>query len=200
MQIHVRSILHRQLARSSSGCSGGGCVYAAEWYWCTLQEGLDSISVTRHVSVICIVLSTVPLSTKEPGYQPPLPPEMVKVHISPSDYLQQPTAAQASNFRCTNNMQRALFGRHCMPGDKTTCVILSFILPPGPIFVTFRDINWGPFRMVFPPTGSSNSSNRKGLQASPSGTTPLCSGPPIGDFIFLRLQLSGVRMSDLLNT
>lgn len=71
-----------------------------------LQEGLDSISVTRHVSVICIVLSTVPLSTKEPGYQPPLPPEMVKVHIPPSDYLQEPIATQASNPLCTNVMHK----------------------------------------------------------------------------------------------
>lgn len=62
--------------------------------WEPLEEGLDSISVTRHVSVVCIVLSTVPLSDKEPGYQPPLPPEMVKVHISPSEYLQQLALAQ----------------------------------------------------------------------------------------------------------
>ena len=51
--------------------------------WEPLEEGLDSISVTRHVSVICITLSTQPLSTTVPGYQPPLPPEMVKIHKVP---------------------------------------------------------------------------------------------------------------------
>lgn len=51
--------------------------------WEPIEEGLDSISVTRHVSVISITLSTLPLNERSPGYQPPLPPEMVKTHLSP---------------------------------------------------------------------------------------------------------------------
>ncbi len=51
------------------------------------QEGLDSISVTRHVSVISITLSTVPLDARSPGYQPPLPPGMVKTHLSPVPHM-----------------------------------------------------------------------------------------------------------------
>jgi DNA-binding protein len=55
--------------------------------WEPIEEGLDSISVTRHVSVISITLSTVPLDERSPGYQPPLPPEMVKTHLSPMPHL-----------------------------------------------------------------------------------------------------------------
>lgn len=43
--------------------------------------------MTRHVSVISITLSTVPLDRNSPGYQPPLPPEMVKTHLSPAPHI-----------------------------------------------------------------------------------------------------------------
>ena len=56
-----------------------------------MQEGLDSISVTRHVSVISITLSTLPLNERSPGYQPPLPAEMVKTHLSPGPQMGQPS-------------------------------------------------------------------------------------------------------------
>lgn len=47
--------------------------------WQPLKEGLTRLETTRHVSVIAITLSTEPLDTSAPGYQPPLPPEMVKL-------------------------------------------------------------------------------------------------------------------------
>lgn len=46
-----------------------------------LEEGLDTIETTRHVSSITIVLSTVPLDTSAPGYQAPLPEDQVKEHV-----------------------------------------------------------------------------------------------------------------------
>ncbi|KAK9835165.1 hypothetical protein WJX81_002353 [Elliptochloris bilobata] len=47
--------------------------------WEPLKEGLNRLETTRHVSVIAITLSMEPLDTSAPGYQPPLPPEMVKL-------------------------------------------------------------------------------------------------------------------------
>ncbi|PRP81197.1 hypothetical protein PROFUN_02031 [Planoprotostelium fungivorum] len=46
--------------------------------WEPIEEGLDRIETTRHVSSITIVLSTQPLDVNEPGYQPPLPAEEIK--------------------------------------------------------------------------------------------------------------------------
>jgi len=46
-----------------------------------LEEGLDTIETTRHVSSITIILSTVPLDTSAPGYQAPLPEDQVKEHV-----------------------------------------------------------------------------------------------------------------------
>jgi len=43
-----------------------------------LEEGLDRVETTRHLSSISIHLSTVPLDTKALGYQPPLSPEQMK--------------------------------------------------------------------------------------------------------------------------
>lgn len=37
--------------------------------WEPLEEGLDRMETTRHVSVINITLSTVPLDASSPGYQ-----------------------------------------------------------------------------------------------------------------------------------
>ncbi len=39
---------------------------------------INRLEQTRHVSSITIVLSTVPLDTSAPGYQPPLPEDQVK--------------------------------------------------------------------------------------------------------------------------
>lgn len=59
--------------------------------WEPIEQGLDSISIIRHVSVICITLSTLPLSTSSPGYQPPLPPEMVKqLNVTPAQQSPPP--------------------------------------------------------------------------------------------------------------
>jgi len=46
--------------------------------WEPLEEGLDKIETTRHVSSITIQLSTVPLDTKAPGYQPPISADQIK--------------------------------------------------------------------------------------------------------------------------
>ena len=68
----------------------------------SLQEGLDTISVTRHVSVISITLSTVPLDRSSPGYQPPLPPEMVKTHLSPAPHIGPMTGEGCDTLRMHN--------------------------------------------------------------------------------------------------
>ena len=73
---HMRAFTWRMYKGADSSCSCN-----------SLQEGLDTISVTRHVSVISITLSTVPLDPGSPGYQPPLPTEMVKTHLSPAPHL-----------------------------------------------------------------------------------------------------------------
>jgi hypothetical protein len=65
----------------------------------SLQEGLDTISVTRHVSVISITLSTVPLDRASPGYQPPLPAEMVKTHLSPAPHTGPMTGEGCDIYR-----------------------------------------------------------------------------------------------------
>jgi DNA-binding protein Alba len=46
--------------------------------WEPLEEGLDRVETTRHVSSIQITLSTKPLNDSDPGYQPPIPTEQVK--------------------------------------------------------------------------------------------------------------------------
>jgi len=43
-----------------------------------MQEGLEKLETTRHVSSIQIHLSTKPLDTTAAGYQPPLPEDQVK--------------------------------------------------------------------------------------------------------------------------
>ena len=46
--------------------------------WEPLDEGLNTLETTRHVSVISITLSKVQLDTSKPGYQQPLPEDQVK--------------------------------------------------------------------------------------------------------------------------
>lgn len=46
--------------------------------WEPKEEGLDTLELTRHVSVITVTLSSDPLDTSAPGYQPPLDEELVK--------------------------------------------------------------------------------------------------------------------------
>jgi DNA-binding protein Alba len=59
-----------------------------------LEEGLDRIETTRHVSSITIILSTVPLDTSAPGYQAPLPEDQVKEHVPGSPTPSAPGAVQ----------------------------------------------------------------------------------------------------------
>jgi len=49
-----------------------------------VQEGLNTLTFTRHVSVMSITLSTVPLDPTRPGYQAPLPLDQVKPLLPPS--------------------------------------------------------------------------------------------------------------------
>ncbi len=46
--------------------------------WEPLEEGLKTVVTVRKVPSICIQLSKEPLDTANPGYQPPLPSELVK--------------------------------------------------------------------------------------------------------------------------
>jgi len=46
--------------------------------WEPLEVGLDTIETTRHVSSITIILSSNPLDTTSPGYQPPIPADQVR--------------------------------------------------------------------------------------------------------------------------
>eukprot|EP01089_Gocevia_fonbrunei_P010610 TRINITY_DN23550_c0_g1_i1.p1 TRINITY_DN23550_c0_g1~~TRINITY_DN23550_c0_g1_i1.p1 ORF type:complete len:319 (-),score=105.53 TRINITY_DN23550_c0_g1_i1:107-1063(-) len=57
-----------------------------------LEEGLDRIETTRHVSSITITLSTLPLDTTAPGYQPPLPQDQVKeINNIPKKPIRKPS-------------------------------------------------------------------------------------------------------------
>jgi len=46
--------------------------------WEPLEEGLDRVETTRHVSSIMITLSQTPLDPKNPGYQPPIPENQMR--------------------------------------------------------------------------------------------------------------------------
>ena len=46
--------------------------------WEPLEEGLNRLETTRHVSVIVITLSTAPLDPEAPGYQAPISEDLVK--------------------------------------------------------------------------------------------------------------------------
>lgn len=64
--------------------------------WEPLEEGLDTLETTRHVSVISITLSKVQLDTSQPGYQQPLPEDQVKpLQEAPSRRTRAPAAGGA---------------------------------------------------------------------------------------------------------
>ena len=60
--------------------------------WEPLEEGLNRLETTRHVSVITITLSTAPLDTTSVGYQPPIEDDLVKP-------LQESGAGSSSRMR-----------------------------------------------------------------------------------------------------
>ena len=61
--------------------------------WEPLEEGLNTLETTRHVSVIAITLSTIELDTSKPGYQQPLPEDQVKpLQEGPPRRLRAPAA------------------------------------------------------------------------------------------------------------
>jgi len=49
--------------------------------WEPMEEGLDRVETTRHISSITITLSINPLDTNAPGYQPPLSEDQVKPFV-----------------------------------------------------------------------------------------------------------------------
>jgi len=49
--------------------------------WEPIEEGLERVETTRHVSAITITLSTDPLDTQASGYQPPIPEDQVKPYV-----------------------------------------------------------------------------------------------------------------------
>jgi len=50
--------------------------------WEPIEEGLNNVETTRHVSSLQIILSTKVLDTSQPGYQPPLPADQIKPILS----------------------------------------------------------------------------------------------------------------------
>jgi len=60
-----------------------------------LEEGLDRIETTRHVSSITITLSTSLLDTSAPGYQAPLPEELLQLKEQRSAATGSPLADQS---------------------------------------------------------------------------------------------------------
>jgi len=53
--------------------------------WEPLEEGLDRVESTRHVSSITITLSLDQLDTRNPGYQAPIPEDQVKPFTTPAE-------------------------------------------------------------------------------------------------------------------
>lgn len=65
--------------------------------WEPLEEGLNTLETTRHVSVISITLSKVQLDSSKAGYQQPLPEDQVKpLQEGPSSRTRAPPAAGPS--------------------------------------------------------------------------------------------------------
>lgn len=59
--------------------------------WEPLEEGLNRLETIRHVSIIAIYLSKLPLDSKLPGYQPPIPEKLVKPLLGGESPLQSAT-------------------------------------------------------------------------------------------------------------
>ena len=96
--------------------------------WEPLEEGLNRLETTRHVSVITITLSTAPLDTTSVGYQPPIEDDLVKP-------LQESGAGSSTQMR--NPGRRALISHdilalhkhsYCLP-SAASC--LDFLKNPS---------------------------------------------------------------------
>eukprot|EP01024_Parvocaulis_polyphysoides_P067795 TRINITY_DN816_c0_g1_i1.p2 TRINITY_DN816_c0_g1~~TRINITY_DN816_c0_g1_i1.p2 ORF type:complete len:203 (-),score=21.56 TRINITY_DN816_c0_g1_i1:527-1135(-) len=61
--------------------------------WEPIEEGLSRLETTRHVSIITITLSRSPLDLKQPGYQPPLPEDLVKIPLPGEAVLREVTGS-----------------------------------------------------------------------------------------------------------
>nr|XP_025880675.1 ribonuclease P protein subunit p25 isoform X1 [Oryza sativa Japonica Group] len=64
--------------------------------WEPLEEGLNTLETTRHVSLITITLSKKELDTSSPGYQPPIPADQVR---PPTDFDQEAEAVPSGRGR-----------------------------------------------------------------------------------------------------
>ncbi|KAL5216011.1 hypothetical protein ABZP36_007412 [Zizania latifolia] len=64
--------------------------------WEPLEEGLNILETTRHVSLITITLSKKELDTSSPGYQPPIPADQVR---PPTDFDQEAEAVPSGRGR-----------------------------------------------------------------------------------------------------
>ncbi|KAG8082000.1 hypothetical protein GUJ93_ZPchr0014g47421 [Zizania palustris] len=64
--------------------------------WEPLEEGLNILETTRHVSLITITLSKKELDASSPGYQPPIPADQVR---PPTDFDQEAEAVPSGRGR-----------------------------------------------------------------------------------------------------
>lgn len=91
--------------------------------WEPLEEGLNTLETTRHVSVISIVLSTSELDTSKPGYQLPLPEDQVKpLQEGPPRRVRppQPGPAARGRYNFISHQITDLIVAHCPAQDKCT--------------------------------------------------------------------------------
>lgn len=91
--------------------------------WEPLEEGLNTLETTRHVSVISITLSTVELDTSKPGYQQPLPEEQVRpLQEGPPRRTRAPVGSQLRGRGRGQGMGR---GRGLDPGASGSADIAA---------------------------------------------------------------------------
>ena len=82
--------------------------------WEPLEEGLNTLETTRHVSVISIVLSTAELDTSKPGYQVPLPEDQVKpLQEGPARRVSRPAPSGPASRGRYENKPTAITNHWC---------------------------------------------------------------------------------------
>ena len=91
--------------------------------WEPLEEGLNRLETTRHVSVITITLSTEPLDPTSIGYQAPLEEEFVKP-------LQETTVAGRAGWRVAVAAFPSAGDPHAALGQQTWCLHFRNICRP----------------------------------------------------------------------
>lgn len=83
--------------------------------WEPLEEGLNTLETTRHVSVISITLSKVQLESSKPGYQQPLPEDQVRP-LQEGPPRRTPAQAAGGAVRGRGRGQGAFQGRETDAG------------------------------------------------------------------------------------